>query len=86
MIYYIQKGEVEMTNKFWETVCYIGLALCIIGQITVGKVYLFAQFAYLIANTANVVRDFAIKMPRANKVRDIVFTAITVALIITRLA
>lgn len=69
----------------WEIVCYIGLALCIIGQITVGKFYIFAQTAYLIANVTAVIRDYAIKLPTANKVRDIFFTAITIALILLRI-
>lgn len=71
-------------NLFWEIVGYVTLALCVFGQITVGYFYLVAQTAYLIANVASVVRDFALKLPNANKVRDIVFTGITVALIVIR--
>ena len=69
----------------WEIIGYTTLALCIIGQITVGKWYLLAQSAYLIANIAGVFRDFALHLPSANKTRDIVFTAITIALIIINL-
>ena len=72
-------------NLFWECVGYFTLALCIFGQITVGSWYLLAQFAYLVANVCGVVRDFALELPSANKVRDIVFTAITIALIVVRL-
>ena len=73
-------------NKiFWECIGYITLALCVFGQIAVGYWYMVAQFAYLISNIAAVVRDFALKLPPANKVRDIVFTAITVALIVIKL-
>lgn len=72
------------SNVFWEIIGYVTLALCIFGQISVGYVYLIAQFAYLIANFMGVVRDFALRLPMANKVRDIVFTAITIALIIIR--
>lgn len=68
--------------KFWETIGYVTLALCIIGQITVGKWYLLAQGAYLLANLAGVFRDFALHLPSSNKVRDIAFTAITIGLII----
>ena len=67
---------------FWEIIGYITLALCVFGQIAVGKMYLIAQTAYLIANTASVIRDFALKLPPANIVRDICFTGITIALII----
>lgn len=69
-------------NLVWEIVGYIGLILCVFGQISVGYTYLIAQAAYLIANVSSVVRDFALNLPAANKVKDIVFTGITVALII----
>lgn len=74
-----------MKKIFWEVICYIGLALCIIGQITVGKYYVLAQSLYLIANLSAVIRDFSIKLPTANKVKDIFFTAITIALLLLRL-
>lgn len=70
---------------FWEVIGYTTLALCVFGQITVGTWYLIAQFAYLISNILGVVRDFALHLPTANKVRDFVFTGITLALIITRI-
>lgn len=69
-------------NVFWEVIGYLTLALCIFGQIAVGYIYIPAQFAYLAANGLGVIRDVALKLPRANLVRDVVFFAITVALII----
>lgn len=72
-------------QKLWETIGYITLALCIIGNVTVGNFYLFAQFAYLIANGIAVVRSFILERPTADKVKDITFFAITVALIIMRI-
>lgn len=79
----------KLTEKqktiIWEVVGYIGLILCVFGQIAVGYLYITAQIAYLIANLSAVVRDFALDLPPANKVRDIVFTGITVALIIIRI-
>lgn len=74
------------SNAFWEIVGYVTLALCIFGQIAVGYIYLVAQFAYLVANLASVVRDFKLELPMANKVRDVVFTAITVGLIVIKIA
>lgn len=68
-------------DTFWEIVGYSTLALCIFGQIAVGYIYMTAQVAYLVANVLSVVRDFALDLPRANKVRDVVFTGITLALI-----
>ena len=66
----------------WETVGYICLALCIIGQVTIGYLYIPAQICYLVANGLNVIRNYALDLPKANKVRDICFTAITTGLII----
>ena len=71
-------------NAFWKGIGYFTLALCIFGQITVGTWYLLAQFGYLIANLLSTTRDFALNLPKANKVRDVVFTAITIALIVIR--
>lgn len=68
----------------WETVGYITLALCVFGQIAVGKWYILAQTAYLISNALGVLRDYKMDLPKANKVRDWVFTGITLALIVVR--
>ena len=72
-------------NAFWEIIGYTTLALCIFGQVTVGYIFLLAQFAYLVGNVLAVVRDFKLDLPRANKVKDITFTAITCALIVTKI-
>jgi hypothetical protein len=73
----------EIKNKvLWEVVGYVGLAMCIFGQITVGYWYLLAQCVYLVANIASVIRSFALELPSANKVKDIFFTAITLGLIV----
>lgn len=75
----------QKRNILWELIGYITLALCVFGQIAVGYVYIIAQTAYLIANLASVIRDFALNLPAANKVKDIAFTAITTALIIIKI-
>lgn len=67
---------------FWEVIGYITLAFCVVGQIIVGYIYLPAQCAYLGANLLSTARDFALHLPKANKVKDICFTAITIGLII----
>jgi hypothetical protein len=68
-------------NIFWEGIGYFTLALLVFGQIAVGYIYLTAQIVYLTANLLCVVRDIAIKLPRANLVKDICFSAITCGLI-----
>lgn len=77
----------QIVNKqtIWEIVGYIGLALCVFGQVAIGWFYLLAQFAYLVANVSGVIRDFALDLPPSNKVRDIAFSAITLALILIRI-
>ena len=72
-------------KNFWEIIGYTSLALCIFAQITVGYVYMVAQGAYLVANSATTVRSFVLGLPRADKVRNIVFLAITIALIVIRI-
>lgn len=72
-------------KNFWEAIGYVSLALCIFGQVAVGYVYMVAQVAYLIANTWAVIRSFKLDQPRADKVRNIVFLAITVALIVIKI-
>ena len=71
-------------TKFWEQSAYISLMLCIIGNVAVGYLYLFAQTAYLIANAINLIRDVALNYSTADKVRDSAFLAITIGLIIVR--
>lgn len=67
---------------FWEVIGYLTLALCVVGQIAVGYIYIPAQCLYLVANILAVARDFALVLPKANKVKDICFTGITAGLII----
>ena len=78
----MKQFKFAIVNNLWEIIGYICLALCVVGQITVGYTYLLAQITYLVANVASVIRDYALDLPRANKVKDICFSGITVALII----
>lgn len=75
----------KKSKIIWEVFGYITLVLCVIGQITVGWIYMFAQCVYLLANIISVVRDIALKLPTANLVKDIAFTGITLALIIVKI-
>lgn len=77
-----KKIKVFIQNNIWEIIGYLCLALCIFGQITVGYLYLVGQVAYLIANILAVFRNHALNLPKANKVKDVCFTAITIALIV----
>lgn len=72
------------TNRFWEIINYLCLIGLVIGQIIVGYAYIFAQIIHLICNTASVIRDIKLRLPRSNIIRDACFTAITIGLIIIR--
>lgn len=78
-------AKVWKNENLWAIVGYLTLAICVGCQIIVGYVYLVAQFGYLTANVLGVARDFALNLPNANKVKDIVFTGITIGLIIIRI-
>lgn len=72
----------KKVNPFWELVAYLSLTGCIIGQIVVGYAYLFAQIVYLTCNVMATIRSFAIHQPPADKIKNCVFTAISLGLII----
>lgn len=75
----------KKSKIIWEFLGYTTLVLCVVGQITVGWLYIFAQCVYLFANIISVVRDIALKLPTANLVKDIAFTGITFALILVKI-
>ncbi len=70
--------------RFWDNVGYAILVLLLIGQITVGWAFFIGQGAYLIGNVINVIRDFKLDRPKADKIKNVCFTAITIGLIIIK--
>lgn len=71
-----------MNAKKWDNMGYVVLVLLLIGQVTVGWFFMVGQGAYLIGNIINVARDFALDRPKADKIKNVCFTAITIGLII----
>lgn len=67
--------------KFFEYAGYVVLALLIVAQCVIRQTYIGGQFIYLAANALALVRCFSLKRPRADKVKDICCTAITMGLI-----
>lgn len=63
-------------------IIYIAMALTLIGQVTVGHAFYFGQILFLIANCIYVFRDIVLERPRADKVKDIMFMAVTIAIIL----
>jgi len=75
-----------MNNKRWVNMGYLVMGLLLIGQITVGWLFMLGQGAYLVGNVLNVVRDFKLERPASDKVKNVCFTAITAGLIIIYMA
>ena len=69
-------------KKIFENSLYISLTLCLIGQIVIGGNYLLGQGIYLIANSINIIRTFALRRPTSDKVKDVCFLGVTIGLII----
>lgn len=65
-----------------EIIGYISLAMCVVGNLTVGYFYAFAEWLFLISNTISTIRSFALKQPNADKIRNITFLGMTIALLI----
>lgn len=76
--------ENKLERIFANEIGYFVMAMLIIGQCTVGEWFFFGQGVYLIANVVNVVRDFILKRPNSDKIRNISFSAITLGLILIR--
>lgn len=73
-------------EKSWENIAVLCFALTVLGQGLVGGFYLVAQVVWMVANVINLIRDFVLKRPKADKIRDAGLCALTTVLIILRLA
>lgn len=68
--------------KFFEnTAGYLVLAILIIAQCIIRVSYAGGQCLYLAANLLSVARCFVLNRQRADKVKDISCTAITIGLL-----
>lgn len=68
--------------KFFEVINYFVLVLLIAGQCVVGANWMIGQFIYLAANVIAVVRNFVLKRPMADKVKECSCMGITSGLIV----
>ena len=71
-----------MSNKTIENLNYIVLMGLIIAQCVIGKWYLVGQGIYLACNLISAIRSFVLKRPKADKIKDLSCTAITIGLIL----
>lgn len=74
-----------MKKNFWEIMGYMVLGLFIIGQITIGFSFFLGQAAYFLGDIICTVRCFAIRQEKADKVKNVVLTAICIGTTIVKL-
>jgi Mg2+/citrate symporter len=81
--------EVKRMNRkkreFFENLQFVVLVLLIVGQCTVGVNFYLGQGVYLAANIIATTRNFKLKRPAADKVKECACLAITIGLIIFNL-
>lgn len=74
-----------MKERFWEIMGYVVLGLFIVGQITIGFNFFLGQACYFVGDIICTIRCFAIKQERADKVKNVVLTAICIGTTIVKL-
>lgn len=72
----------SLAERAWVQLQYMLLALTILGQVTVGASYLLGQGVWMVANVASLARDFALKRPASDKVKDAAMCGLTLGLVI----
>ena len=66
-------------------VLYIAMFMTVLGQCVVGNIFYVGQGLFLIANVIYLIRDFKLGRPKADKIKNTLFTAITVGIILMQL-
>ena len=66
-------------------VLYIAMFMTVLGQCVVGNIFYIGQGLFLIANVIYLIRDFKLGRPKADKIKNTLFTAITVGIILMQL-
>lgn len=67
-----------MTEKIITNAQYLVFVLLILGQVTIGKSYVLGQTIYLVANIISITRCFLLRRPKADKVKDMGCTVVTI--------
>lgn len=82
----MKDNKEKTTQEFiWENLQYLVLAMTIVGQVVTNVPVwgiLAAQSVWLIANIIATIRDFTLRRPIADKVKDACLTGITIGLVI----
>lgn len=66
----------------WEVFSYCGLVAAVIAQICVGDWFILGQSLFAVSNIINVVRDWKLKLPTSNLVKDVIFFGISIGMVI----
>ena len=75
--------DTKSTWEFvWENLQLLCLGLTIAGQILIGGSYVIGQGIWLVSNVICLTRDFVLRRPMADKVKNATLTAITLTLVI----
>lgn len=74
------KEKKPIKTLVWENLQLLTLAGTIAGQVIVGASFMIAQGVWLAANILALVRDFILKRPIADKVKNATLTGITAGL------
>lgn len=78
-----EDNKINVTpEKVWEGVAYVCLALTIAGQVFTTMNVLIAQIVWLISNILFVARDFALKRPVSDKVKDVAMLGLTIGIVV----
>lgn len=72
-------------SRAMEILGYCGIALTIIGQVTIGASYLLGQTCWLVANTLFIIKAVRQKQGKAETIRNVIMFALTMGLIIAYL-
>jgi hypothetical protein len=67
-----------MKEKIITNAQYLVFVLLILGQVTIGKSYVLGQTVYLVANIISITRCFLLRRPKADKVKDMGCTVVTI--------
>lgn len=65
-----------MKEKLWDNMSYVILfgLLFGFGQFAIGKNYILGQGAFIVVDVVVVVRDFILKRPKSDKIKNISMT------------
>lgn len=79
-----KESEARRLRRAFENLNYIIMIGLICGQVLVGKNYMLGQGCYLVANIIASYRTFSLNRPMSDKIKDVLFTGLTLALMLTK--